>query len=194
MEKVPIIVLSYLLGCFTTGYYLVRLATGDDIRTVSSGNVGSRNVGRLLGAKGFVATFAGDAGKGFLVVWLARHLSPEIGVAQLALLAAVCGHVWPIQLRWRGGKGLATLAGGMILLHPFVIGTGFLLCLLLYVFTRSTTKSALIALILSPLFQPALSWYQQIPIQIINVALYTVLVCIVLYAHRSNIRSEFRLA
>ncbi len=75
MSPTLLIVLgSYLLGCFTTGYYLVRLLSGQDIRAVSSGNVGSRNVGRLLGPKGFILTFIGDAGKVMLAVWLAHRL------------------------------------------------------------------------------------------------------------------------
>jgi glycerol-3-phosphate acyltransferase PlsY len=66
------IIITYLLGCFNTGYYLVRMMTGQDIRTLASGGTGSRNVGRLLGTRGFFLTLIGDAGKGMAAVWLGR--------------------------------------------------------------------------------------------------------------------------
>lgn len=70
---------AYLLGCFNTGYYLVRMMTGQDVRTLASGGTGSRNVGRLLGAKGFVLTLIGDAGKGMAAVWLGQYLALDHG-------------------------------------------------------------------------------------------------------------------
>lgn len=192
MSALPLLILgSYLLGCFTTGYYLVRLTTGGDIRTVSSGNAGSRNVGRVLGARGFILTLAGDAGKGLLAVWLARQFSTEMWVAQLALIAAVSGHIWPVQLGLRGGKGFATFAGGTALLQPMLLTAGLLLCLLLYPLLRGTTKTALVVLAASPLLPALFSWYAGAPIDKTEIALYCLLVGIVLYAHRPNIVKEF---
>lgn len=66
------------LGCFTTGYFLVRARTGRDIRDVESGNIGARNVSRVLGHTGFLITFLGDFGKGALAVWAARHFPAVI--------------------------------------------------------------------------------------------------------------------
>ena len=66
---------AYFIGCFTTGYYLVRLRTGKDIREMGSGSAGARNVGRFLGKSGFFLTMLGDFIKGALAVWLARKFS-----------------------------------------------------------------------------------------------------------------------
>jgi len=185
------ITVAYLLGCFTTGYYLVRLLTGQDIRATASGNLGSRNVGRLLGTKGFVLTFIGDAGKGLLAVWLARHLSPAPWLPCATLLAAVAGHIWPVQLGLRGGKGFATFAGGMILLKPLVLLAGLGLCIMAYPFLRGTTKTGLVALACSPLFLVLEDLYRETPSLSAETGLYCLLVVVVLFAHRANIRKEF---
>ena len=99
---------AYLLGCLATGYYLVRARTGRDIREIDSGSTGARNVGRVLGKTGFGLTVLGDFGKGALAVWGARHWTHDHQLAALAMLAVVAGHIWPAQLRFRGGKGVAT--------------------------------------------------------------------------------------
>jgi glycerol-3-phosphate acyltransferase PlsY len=104
--------LSYAIGCVSTGYYLTRLWTGTDIRTIGSGAAGARNVGRLLGGVGFVITFSGDFAKGLAAVWVASMLTHQHWVITASLLAVVIGHIWPVQLGFRGGKGVATALGG----------------------------------------------------------------------------------
>src|SRR5215472_4005302 len=91
---------AYLLGCFTTGYYLVRARAGQDIRELGSGSVGARNVGRVLGWPGFVLTLLGDFVKGALAVWGVRFLTNDPRLVEIALLAVVMGHIWPAQLRF----------------------------------------------------------------------------------------------
>ena len=107
IEAAGVFLAAYALGCFTTGYYLVRLRLGQDIHDSGSGSVGARNVGRLLGWRGFLLTVLGDFGKGALAVWAARHFTMDDRLVLLAMLAVVAGHVWPMQLRFRGGKGMA---------------------------------------------------------------------------------------
>jgi len=191
IADLAVIGISYLLGCFTTGYYLVRLLTGQDIRTISSGNVGSRNVGRLLGVKGFVLTFVGDAGKGLLAVWLARHADPAPWLGGAALLAVAAGHIWPLQLRFRGGKGFATFAGGMVLLKPQLLLSGLALCVVFYPFLRRTTKTGLAALAYSPLFLALEHIRGGAALLSPENGIYCLLVLLLLYAHRSNIQMEF---
>ena len=106
---------AYALGCFTTGYYLVRFRTGQDIRELGSGNAGAKNVGRVLGKTGFFLTLLGDVGKGALVIWAARHFTNDPRWIALAALAVVAGHVWPLQLFFRGGKGMATSLGALLI-------------------------------------------------------------------------------
>ncbi len=104
---------AYALGCCTTGYYLVRWRLGEDIRALGSGSVGARNVGRALGWGGFALTVLGDFGKGALAVWAAHRFTESASLAALAMLAVVAGHIWPVQLRFRGGKGVATSLGAL---------------------------------------------------------------------------------
>jgi len=99
---------AYALGCFGTGYYLVRAQTGRDIREIGSGSLGARNVGRVLGRSGLCVTLLADFAKGGLAVWAARHLTGTEVLTGVALLAVTVGHVWPVQLGFRGGKGVAT--------------------------------------------------------------------------------------
>ena len=80
---------AYVLGCFTTGYYLVRALKGTDIRTVASGSVGARNVSRVLGKTGFILTTVGDVLKGALSIWAARRFFHDDRVALAAMLGVV---------------------------------------------------------------------------------------------------------
>lgn len=186
-----ILPLSYLLGCFTTGYYLVRLLTGQDIRVLSSGNVGSRNVGRLLGTKGFILTFLGDAGKGMLAVWLTHRLGGGQLLATAAVIAVTAGHIWPVQLQFRGGKGFATFIGGMILLDLRLLLLGTALAALLYPLLRRTSQCGLLALACTPLLLAIMKLRTDTPLLTPVFPLYILLVLLVLYAHRENICKEF---
>lgn len=185
------ITVAYLLGCFNTGYYLVRMMTGQDIRTLASGGTGSRNVGRLLGAKGFVLTLIGDAGKGMAAVWLARYLALDHGQLFVVLLAVTAGHIWPAQLGFRGGKGFATLAGGLILIAPTLLLAGLLLSLAFLLIGHRTTKAGLLALACSPAIMAIERSRSGQPWLSPESGIYCLLVVMVLYAHRSNIRKEF---
>lgn len=186
-----IIVFAYLLGCCNTGYYLVRLRLGKDIRTLASCGTGSRNVGRALGSWGFLATLVGDAGKGALAVWLARQPGSADWLATAALLAAVAGHIWPAQLRFRGGKGFATLAGGLALLAPALLLAGFGLSLVFLALLRRSTMAGLLALSLSPALLAILRLRDGLPLVSAPFFLYLALVLLVLFGHRDNIRRDF---
>lgn len=120
MTILAILTIAYALGCLTPGYYLVRWRTGQDLRTLGSGGVGATNVGRQLGAKGFLITGVGDAAKAALAVGIARWLHPADWVWMLALIAVVAGHIWPLQLGFRGGKGIACGIGGLLIFDPIL--------------------------------------------------------------------------
>lgn len=108
---IALVLFAYGLGCLNAGYYLLRWRDGRDLRTLGSGNAGARNAGRVLGPRGFALVFALDATKGLLAVLAARWWAPE--VAALCAVAATLGHVYPVQLQWRGGKGVATAIGAL---------------------------------------------------------------------------------
>jgi glycerol-3-phosphate acyltransferase PlsY len=114
--------IAYLLGSIPFGYLIVRWQRGIDVRATGSGSIGATNVMRNLGVMGFVATFILDAGKGLLAVLLACKvtLGNPTWVAAAAC-AAVLGHCFPIWLRFRGGKGVATGVGVFIAIAPWQV-------------------------------------------------------------------------
>src|ERR1041385_1606307 len=114
-EALLILLGSYLLGCFTTGYYFLRWRTGQDIRQLGSGSVGAKNVWRVEALFGFFVTLLGDLGKGVLAVWVAAHFIEGERLASLAVVAGVIGHIWPVQLRFHGGKGVCTSLGALLI-------------------------------------------------------------------------------
>jgi acyl phosphate:glycerol-3-phosphate acyltransferase len=112
---------GYLLGSIPFGYLVVRIFRGADVRTTGSGNIGATNVARTSPALG-VATLALDLLKGLAAVWIASMFFPgNRTVGFVAAFAAVCGHMFPVWLGFRGGKGVATGLGSFLLLTPKAI-------------------------------------------------------------------------
>jgi glycerol-3-phosphate acyltransferase PlsY len=175
----------YVLGCFTTGYYLVRWRLGQDVRETGSGNVGAKNVGRLLGAYGFVITLLGDFAKGALAVWGTRHFFDDYRLMGFAMLAVVMGHVWPLQLGFRGGKGVATSLGAMVL-YDFHLALAFAaLTIVMFIISRRMTLSGLLAFALLPL---AVTFMEPRALRAVVVSL---LAGMILLSHRKNLLEEF---
>jgi glycerol-3-phosphate acyltransferase PlsY len=180
-----IALLAYALGCFTTGYYLVRFRTGQDLRELGSGSVGARNVGRLLGWQGFVLTVLGDFSKGALAVWGAQHYATDQRLAVVALLAVVAGHVWPVQLCFHGGKGMAA-ALGALLVYDWQLAVAFALLFAVTVaVVRKTVVPGLLALACLPV---AAGYLGHGEAEVVGV---TVLAGLVLVTHRKNLMAEF---
>ena len=118
----PLLTLTaYLLGSIPFGYLIVRWQKGVDVRATGSGSTGATNVMRNLGVIGFIATFVLDVGKGIAAVLLASRLSGDPVVIAAAAVAAVLGHCFPIWLKFRGGKGVATGVGVFIALAPLQV-------------------------------------------------------------------------
>ena len=175
---------AYVLGTFTAGYYWVRWRTGLDVRQLGSGNVGARNVGRITGAPGFLVTLLWDVTKGAMAVAMANYfaLSPEGGVA--CILAVVAGHNWPPQLRFQGGKGVATSVGAILAFDPWA---ALILCLTflpLWALVRSFTLGGLLAFAIAPLALFVAGFGNPV------IAALSFLAIILLITHRRNIREE----
>jgi len=175
---------AYLLGCFTAGYYLVRLRTGLDIRTIGSGSVGARNVSRVLGIGGFFFTLLFDFGKGALAMWLARHFTGSERMAALAIVMVVAGHIWPVPLRFHGGKGMATALGGLVFFDPQLTVVFVVLFLCLFALLRKTVLPGLFAMVCVPAAAVFLDR------DYVDVAFLCCLAGLVLIAHRTNIVEE----
>jgi acyl phosphate:glycerol-3-phosphate acyltransferase len=176
---------AYVLGCFTSGYYLVRWFTGQDIRETGSGSVGARNVSRVLGKSGFLFTVLFDFGKGAFVVWAAEHFTSDGRLVALAMIAVVAGHIWPAQLRFRGGKGMATSLGSLVVFDPQLALTFLVLFLCLGALLRRTILPSLVALAAVPLVS---WWLEHNQAKMLLLSFWAALALI---AHRKNAIEEF---
>jgi glycerol-3-phosphate acyltransferase PlsY len=179
---------SYALGCVATGYYLVRVWCGRDVRETGSGNAGARNVGRLLGKTGFFITLLGDIAKGMFAVWAARRFTGDDRFVALALLAVTVGHVWPAQLKFRGGKGVATSLGGLLIYDPQVTLAYILIFTILFAVFRRTTLPGILTFGALPLASMFLSDPGHAYIRTTSMF---VLAGLIMLTHRKNLIEEF---
>ncbi|WHY66413.1 glycerol-3-phosphate acyltransferase [Neobacillus sp. SuZ13] len=145
-------VLSYLIGSFMFGFLVTKTLFHKDIRREGSGNVGARNAGRLHGKKAFVLIFLGDALKGVLVILIARYFGFSAQIQLVGLGLAILGHLKPITLNFKGGKGISTFIGGIIMFEPLLVFVIAGVFLVLFPFTKSFTFSGLGAFLFIPVF------------------------------------------
>lgn len=183
---IPVISACYALGCVSTSYYAVKWMTGRDLRQSGTGTLGSTNAGRILGRAAHIILGLLDVLKG----WAALALAAWFGLSNWWLagagLAVVAGHLWPAQLGFHGGKGLATSYGVFIWYSPPtallmlpVLGAGRLA-------THSTTLGAVLAFLSAPLLGLALG------LNYIACVLFFILASAVTMMHRRNIREALQ--
>ena len=176
---------SYLLGSIPFGYLLVRTFRGEDVRASGSGNIGATNVARKSPVLG-VATLLLDAAKGLTAVVLARTWldvpHPELLMTTAAFFA-VLGHLFPVWLKFRGGKGVATSLGAFILLTPQSILCMFVLFVIIAAAFRYISLGSVAAALVFPLLAWALHEYADAR-QLILIAMVAALV---IWQHRRNI-------
>ena len=179
------IFLSYLLGSLCTGYYLIRVFAHTDVREQGSGGVGATNVGRLMGKKGFILTMLGDTLKAVIAVVVARYLGFSALALSLVVIAVIAGHLWPVTLGFRGGKGVATSLGAFLIYDYTFLALLLIITALSMAVLRRLTLSGLIGYALLPIIVIALGY----PLT----AIYTSSLgsLLVLYAHRDNIKQAF---
>ena len=185
LTQLGIVLASYLLGCLSIGYYLVRLRTGEDLRELGSGATGGRNTGRVLGKSGAIITGIGDILKGVVAMGIALWSALEPWALALVMIAVLAGHVWPFQLGFKGGKGLSA-AFGAVLMFDFRIALLTAVVALLLLFISRNEFLFLIGIASSPIIAFAFGHPWEI------VAGMVVVVIIILYAHRDNIQKSLR--
>ncbi len=170
---------GYLLGSVPFGYIFTRIAGAGDIRTVGSGNIGATNVLRT-GRKGLaLATLLADAGKGLAAVLIASSWGHD--AAMLAGLGAFIGHLFPLWLGFRGGKGVATFIGVIAGVMPLAAVIFCAVWLLVAFLTRYSSLAALVAAALVP----AAAWLLGAPA---SAGLFAILAALVYWRHHANIR------
>jgi acyl phosphate:glycerol-3-phosphate acyltransferase len=148
----------YMLGNILTASLIGKLLFKENIRSGGSGNPGARNAGRLFGKKAFVATFVGDALKGVLAVGTAKWLGFDAVVELLALVTVMLGHVFPVLMKFRGGKGVSTFIGGLLVFNPLLFAVFAGVFLLGYPFLKSFTRAGLVAVGFLPFIVLAFSY------------------------------------
>jgi len=146
-----LIIASYFIGAIPSGVVLARAFSGKDIRQEGSGNIGATNVTRVLGKKLGALTLVGDLLKGFLPVWVGSYLVSSLNVVCLMGCAAFLGHLFPVYLKFKGGKGVATALGVFLYLSPIVILVEIIVFVFVVGIWRYVSLGSLIAAASMPL-------------------------------------------
>jgi len=197
MHSLPaILICSYLLGSIPFGYILVLIFHCRDIRESGSGNIGATNVARSSLVLGFL-TLLLDSGKGYAAVALAmfiyrsRGSQPTVdgpGLATHAALAAVmvvCGHMFPVWLKFNGGKGVATGLGSFALLAPKAIALALALFLVTFIIFRFVSLSSMLSVASFPAMVWLLHEYRDTPLVIALISFGSLMIVL---KHQENIR------
>ena len=176
------LVASYLIGAIPVGFLVARAAGGFDIRGKGSGTIGATNVLRTLGPVPAVLTLVGDVVKGYLAVRVAEVLGPEPAWGAAGALLAVVGNCWPVFLRFRGGKGVATALGAFLALVPRAVLPSAALWIVVVAIFRYVSLASIAAVLALPVGTFMLGY----PRAALGAAVAASLV--ILWRHRENIR------
>lgn len=183
--------IAYLLGSIPTSVWIGKWFRGIDIRDYGSGNAGATNTMRVLGIALGIPVIIVDIAKGFLAIQLShlhpafQEIFPDIIVFQLILGAsAILGHIYPVFAGFRGGKGVATLFGVVLAIHPIVTLLAIGVFLIVLILVKIVSVSSMIAGISFPVFLFSLYPHSPLSLKIFSIAVAILL----LFTHRTNIR------
>lgn len=185
MATLVFIVLAYLMGSVPFAVIVSRTMGLADPRSYGSGNPGATNVLRSGNKKAAVLTLVGDALKGWLAVYLAQRFADAWGVGDFGLaavaLAVFVGHLYPVFLRFAGGKGVATAAGVLIAIDPILGLAVVATWLIIAIFFRYSSLAALVAAVFAPLYYVFMFGFGPYAPAVIVMAI------LLIYRHRANI-------
>lgn len=181
-----LILAGYFIGCISTSYYVTRIRTGQDIRELGSGNAGAQNIGRVFGAHWFVIILLLDMAKGYAVVAAGTALDVGDVTLTIAVVSVVSGHIWPAQMGFRGGMGIATSLGALTAFHWLATAGIVAVFAVTYfpqvwigrqVASKAAARSAvaainLVALSLVLMKQPLMSWLSLLILGFVHYAGY----------------------
>ncbi len=176
---------SYLLGSIPFGYILLRIFRGQDVRQTGSGNIGATNVARSSPVLG-ILTLLLDALKGAAAVAVTRALFPDqMMLAAIAALFAILGHAFPVWLRLRGGKGVATGLGSFLMLAPKIVLIALGIFVVMVFAFRYVSLASIVTVALFPLLAWLLKEYGNTPVVLVFMAAASALI---IAKHGGNIR------
>ena len=178
-----IMIAIYLIAAIPTGVLLARLMGGEDVRQKGSGNIGATNVYRVAGKLAGVLTLVGDTLKGFLpLLAFKTWLEPTPTQLGIASAVAILGHCYPIYLKFKGGKGVATALGIFLVLSPKAVLCALIVFILTVAITRYISLGSVLAALSAPLLILLLNHPQPIFLATLFIA------TLVIWRHNSNIR------
>ena len=184
MNPLLALVAAYLLGAIPFGYLLVKWKTGSDVRSSGSGNIGATNVLRTTGRAAGVVTLLLDIGKGYLSVWLACMLTDHNWMwMSAAALAVMAGHAYPVFLKFKGGKAVASFVGAFLCLTPLPLAAVLVVFVGVVAGTGYISMGSVIAAATFPL---AVWLILQPPLSVLAAAL--IAGAFIVYKHSSNLR------
>jgi glycerol-3-phosphate acyltransferase PlsY len=178
-----ILIVIYLIAAIPSGVVLARMMGVEDVRQKGSGNIGATNVYRVAGKLAGVLTLLGDTLKGFLpLLAIKSWLSPAPEQLAIASAVAILGHCYPVYLRFKGGKGVATALGLFLVLSPKAV----LGALIVFILTVALTRYISLGSVLAALSAPLLILLLNLPQPIFLATLFIAM--LVIWRHRSNIK------
>ena len=188
MRQIVVVIVAYLIGSIPFGYLIVRGKVGDDIRRTGSGGTGATNVSRRAGKAAGIVTLVLDALKGSAAVLITKTVTGSDWLIAMAAIAVLVGHIFPVWLGFRGGKGVATGAGLFIVLAPVALLCAGVIFLAIVVSTRYVSLGSITAAALIPVFV----WLQSVfidPVADLRPLLTAAIVgtLLIAFAHRGNI-------
>ena len=190
LRPLLVVIIAYLVGSIPFGYLIVRSKVGADIRETGSGGTGATNVSRRAGKTAGVLTLLLDALKGSAAVLLARVIAGPNAewLITAAAIAVIVGHIFPVWLGFRGGKGVATGVGVFLVLAPIALLCAGVLFVAIVAATRYVSLGSMVAAATIPLFV----WLQSVfvvPVADLRPLLTAAIVgaALIIYAHRANV-------
>ncbi len=175
-------VIAYLLGSFSTGLTVARVNHGPNLREVGSKNTGATNVLRTMGMKNGLITFLGDFSKAAIACGIGWWIVGNRYGAMLAGILVILGHNWPVFFQFKGGKGVASSCGVMLVCFPIPALICFALTILLIYLTRYVSLGSMFMLVLFAIIISATNWGNWL-----IVAWSIILASLCLFRHRTNI-------
>src|SRR6266705_770391 len=189
--SIPVILIpfaAYLLGAVPFGLLLAKLFGGADVRTSGSGNIGATNVARVVGPLAGILTLVFDTAKGAAAVWLAGRITNESATWMMAAAFTVLlGHCFPVWLKFKGGKGVATALGVFLALCPLAAVVALLLFVLCVAYWRYVSLGSVAAAAAMPLLIYFLWAPHHAPPIIVDVGTLAIAL-LVIYKHDGNLQ------
>lgn len=179
--EIILILFGYLLGSVPTGFILGWMA-GVDVRKAGSGNVGATNVARVAGKRQGILTLIGDTAKGVVPVILALQMGANLTTTVMAGAAAFVGHLYPVFLKFRGGKGVATALGVFVALAPVAA----LVLILMFIAIALSSRIVSVGSIATAMAAPLILWLFSYPPIVVGMAVF--IAAAITLRHRSNIQ------